>query len=381
MSLVDRLVGGNNGAGAGGSLRSTTGHPDNSNHAIAMNTIRVGIVGLGANTRLRHVPGLRACAGMEIVGVCNRRAESTAAAAREFDIPNSYTRWEDLVADKNIDAVMIGTWPYLHCPITLAALEAGKHVLVEARMAMNVAEARQMLAASEGRPELVTQIVPSPFGLRAGNVVKDMLDDGYIGDLREVLLCGVNDSLADADTPLLWRQKAEYSGLNVLMLGILHETLIRWVPDPLRVMAQTHAFTAERIDPAGGEMRRVGTPDSVQVLTELPGGARAVYHTSGAIHFGPGMQIHLYGSDGTIHYDLTNERLSAARAGEASLQEISVSPEKEGRWRVEEEFIRAIRGEEQVRLTDFATGVRYMEFTEAVARSAAQSVAVTLREM
>jgi predicted dehydrogenase len=341
-----------------------------------MNTIRVGIIGLGANTRLRHVPGLRACEDVEIVGVCNRRTESTAAAARELGIPRVFDRWEDLVADENIDAVMIGTWPYLHCPITLAALEAGKHVLVEARMAMNAAEARQMLAASEAKPELVAQIVPSPFGLRAGSVVKEMLDDGYIGDLREVLLCAANDSLADSEAPLSWRQSAEYSGLNMLMLGILHETLIRWTPDPLRVMAQTHAFTTERTDPAGGELRCVGTPDSVQVLTKLPGGARGIYHISGAIHFGPGMQIQLYGSDGTICYDITNERLSAARVGEDSLQEIPVPPEKEGRWRVEEEFINAIRGQEQIRLTDFATGVRYMEFTAAVARSADEGIAV-----
>ncbi|MCH8922270.1 MAG: Gfo/Idh/MocA family oxidoreductase [Planctomycetes bacterium] len=186
---------------------------------MSMNTIRIGIVGLGANTRLRHVPGLRACEDVEIVGVCNRQAESTAAAAREFDIPQTYERWEDLVDDENIDAVMIGTWPYLHCPITLAALEAGKHVLVEARMAMNAAEAREMLAASEAHADLVTQIVPSPFGLRAGTVLKEMLDDGYIGDLREVLLCGANDSLATSDAPLHWRQVAEYSGEAARSVG------------------------------------------------------------------------------------------------------------------------------------------------------------------
>ena len=50
--------------------------------------------------------------------------------------------------------------PYLHCPVTLAALDEGKHVLTEARMAMTAAEAREMLAASVASPQLVTQIVP-----------------------------------------------------------------------------------------------------------------------------------------------------------------------------------------------------------------------------
>ena len=62
-----------------------------------MQTIRVGIIGLGANTRLRHVPGLRACRDVEIVAVCNRRPESTQAAAAEFNIPKTYVQWPKLV--------------------------------------------------------------------------------------------------------------------------------------------------------------------------------------------------------------------------------------------------------------------------------------------
>src|SRR5690349_13808533 len=100
-----------------------------------MDTIRIGFVGLGANARLMHVPGFRACEDVEIVAVCNRRRESTEAAAREFGIPRTFDHWEDLVADPGVDAVVVGTWPYLHCPVTLAALAAGKHVMTEARMA------------------------------------------------------------------------------------------------------------------------------------------------------------------------------------------------------------------------------------------------------
>jgi predicted dehydrogenase len=341
--------------------------------------IHVGIIGLGGNARLRHVPGLRACSQVEIVGVCNRRRESTDAAARELGIPKTYQRWSDLVADPEIDAVMIGTWPYLHCPITLAALESGKHVLTEARMAMNAAEARQMLQASRRHPELVCQVVPSPFGLRAHRVVRELIESEFLGELREVVVLGASDVLADREVPLAWRQVGELSGLNMLTLGILHETLIRWVPDPVRVMAQVHAFIPERIDPATGVRRRVGTPDSVQVLTILEGGARGLYHFSGVARFGPGSQIHLYGSEGTLKYEiLPRDRLWAARRGDKELYEIPIPPEKELSWRVEADFIDAIRGRGRIELTDFETGLRYMEFTEAVARSAAQGEAIDL---
>src|SRR5438105_14325048 len=83
--------------------------------------LRVGLIGAGANTRSRHIPGLREQENVTLVAVCNRRPASTAAVAREYDIPRTYDRWQDLVADSAVDAVVIGTWPYLHCPITLAA--------------------------------------------------------------------------------------------------------------------------------------------------------------------------------------------------------------------------------------------------------------------
>jgi predicted dehydrogenase len=341
--------------------------------------VRVGIVGLGGNCRARHVPGLRGCENVAIAAVCNRRRESTLAAAAEFGIPKTYDHWPDLVADPQIDAVLIGAWPYLHCPITLAALEAGKHVLTEARMAMNADEARRMLAASQAHPGLVCQVVPSPFGLRVDRVLTQLIRSGYLGELREVVVLGTNDALADPQAPLSWRQVAALSGLNMLTLGILHETLIRFVPDPVRVLAQAHAFTPQRLDPATGMPVRVGTPDSVQVLTVLENGARGIYQFSGVTRFAPGSQIHLYGSEGTLKVELApQERLWGARRGESELREIPIPPEQQYGWRVEEEFIASIRDQWPVEFTDFATGLRYMQFTEAVARSATSGQAVEL---
>ncbi|MBF8299605.1 MAG: ligC, partial [Dehalococcoidia bacterium] len=102
---------------------------------MSVQQIRVGIVGAGANTRERHIPGLKAMEGVEVVGVANRSMESGQRAAKEYGIPQVFDTWLDLVESDEIDAVVIGTWPYMHCPVTLAALENNKHVLTEARMA------------------------------------------------------------------------------------------------------------------------------------------------------------------------------------------------------------------------------------------------------
>ena len=106
--------------------------------------IRIGIIGAGQITRTRHLPGFQAIPGVRVVGVCNRHRETAARVAREFNIPKVYGTWEDLIADPDVDAIVIGAWPYLHCSVTLAALDAGKHVLTQARMAMNAREAQRM---------------------------------------------------------------------------------------------------------------------------------------------------------------------------------------------------------------------------------------------
>lgn len=344
--------------------------------------IRIGIVGAGANTRLRHVPGFRTIEGVELRGVVNRSPASTASAASEFGIPQTYGSWHELVDDPEIDAVMIGTWPNMHCEITCAALAAGKHVLTEARMARNLAEARRMYEASVAHPDLVSQIVPSPLGLEHNETVRQLISAGYLGDLREVVVIGASPIFHDPTAPLHWRQDRDISGVNTLALGIVHEALMRWCPDPTRVFAQSGICEPQR--PAGINGRTEATvPDSLQILTTIPtesgGTARGLYHFSGVTLFGPGNQIHLYGAAGTLRATFgSQEEILVGQAGDAKLHRLEVPDSERGGWRVEEEFIAAIRGEEPVRFTDFATGLRYMEFTEAVATSASTGAAVDL---
>ncbi|MFP6701072.1 MAG: Gfo/Idh/MocA family oxidoreductase [Planctomycetaceae bacterium] len=339
---------------------------------MSTDTIRIGMVGAGANTRLRHVPGFRNIPGVELVGVVNRSRESSERAAAEFEIPRVFDSWQELVDDDEIDAVMIGTWPNMHCEVTCRALEAGKHVMTEARMARTAAEARQMLACSEEHPELITQIVPSPFAFFCTDYVRNLIDDGFLGQLRELVVIGADDGFHDVQAPLHWRQDRDISGLNVLAMGILHEAALRWAPDPTRVFAQMTTFAPDRPD-------GVATiADSVQVMTEIQGGARGLYHLSGIGLFGPGFHLHLYGSHGTIRVDLGAGTLMIGTVGDEALHQPNIPEEQQGGWRVEDEFIGAIRGTETIRLTDFATGVKYMEFTEAVAQSAESNQPVDL---
>jgi predicted dehydrogenase len=340
--------------------------------------IRIGIVGAGQITRTRHMPGFRGIAGVRIVGVCNRRRETATRFAREFEIPKVYGNWEDLVTDPGVDAVVIGAWPYLHCPVTLAAFDAGKHVLTQARMALNAREAQRMLDRARESPRLTAMIVPSPYGLTGDAHMRALIAKGFLGDLREVHVHSLNSQLADPATPISWRQLTRYSGFNMLTLGIVYETALRWVPPAKRVLAYASKIIPHRFDPEQDKKVRVGAPDNVHAITTQEDGSAGVYRLSGVVWHEDSMGIALYGSEGTLIYDLLRDEIRGAGKQDTELQSIPIPSSLRGGWQVEADFIAAIRGERAVTHTDFETGARYMQFTEAVARSSRHQVPVTL---
>jgi len=345
---------------------------------ISQGVLRIGIVGAGQVSRTRHLPGFRRLPGVKVVAICNRHRESAAWVAREFDIPRIYANWEELIDDREIDAVVIGAWPYLHCPVTLAALDAGKHVLTQARMAMNAREAQRMLDKSRECPTLTAMIVPSPHGLTGEAFVRSLITDGYIGGLCELHVQSLTSDLADPETSMGWRQMTRYSGFNSLTLGILYETVLRWVAPANRVMAYASKLIPQRRDPELGKVVRVGTPDSLHVLTTQEDGSSGVYRLSAVLWHERAMSAALYGSEGTLIYDFLRDEIRGARRTDEALNVLPVPDELKGGWRVEDDFVASILGERPVTHTSFATGVRYMQFTEAVARSSRHQVPVTL---
>ncbi len=327
--------------------------------------IRIGVVGGGANTRRHHIPNLKKIAGVTIASIANRTRASSERVAGEFGIPRVHDHWQDLVNDPAIDAVVIGTWPYLHCPVTLAALAAGKHVLTEARIAMNAAEARQMLAASRARPDLVTQVVPGPATFAADPMVMQLLADGYLGELQAIDL-HVSTGWLDRDAAMHWRMNRDYSGMNILSMGIWYECISRWVGPARAVMARTRVAVPYRFDAERGERRAVEVPDHVEVLADLANGALARLHWSSIAGFMPGPEVWLHGTEGTLRFEGPGAVLSGGRRGDKAMTRIAIPEDKTYRWRVEDEFINAIRGREPVRRTSFVDAVNYMDFTEAV---------------
>lgn len=349
---------------------------------MSAKNIRVGLIGAGGNTRKLHIPGFKKQSGVEIVAVANRTRESGQKVADEFAIPTVHGDWRALLADASVDAVCIGTWPYMHSTLTIAALEAGKHVLCEARMAMDHDDARTMLEVARRHPALCAQIVPAPHTLAFDRTIVEMIAAGFIGDLISIdARIASSRSYPDRSSTQHWRQSKELSGDNVMNMGIWYEAMMRWVGPAKSVMAVGQSVVPHRLDETG---RRVAIeiPDHIDVIGAMAQGGQMRLSVSSVLGHAQDMaDVLIAGTDGTIrlHQPVGGAlTLSAAKRGQAALEPVAIDPAKRGGWRVEEEFINAIRGKERITHTDFVTGVKYMEWTSAVSRSLNHAQLVTL---
>jgi len=349
------------------------------------NVVRLGLIGAGNTVQRNQIPGFRKIPECEIVAVANRSLASSKRVTDQFDIPRPYGNWQELLDDDSIDAVSIGTWPYMHRTITLAALERGKHVLCQARMANTAAEAREMLDASRRYPNLVTQLVPMSQSYWQDRLLKRMIDEGYVGEILSVELQRLQTGRAQLtgpggfaaiDAEMSWRQAQEFNGLNALNVGQAYESAMRWLGPGTRVMAMSKIHVPYRRGP-DGQMSPVDIADHLDVMYELVNGAQVHLRVSATTGLSTGNHTWIYGSEGTIHTD-HDRNIFAGKRGDSTLSKVANPENEQAYYRVEEEFINGILGKEEVTMNTFAKGVSHMEFAEAVFRSAQSGAAVHL---
>ena len=329
--------------------------------------LRIGFIGAGDIVRRRHLPGLKKHPDVEIVAVSNSTYESSEKFCQEH-APHAtpMQNWADLLSLPEIDIVWIGTPPYMHSAITVSALEAGKHVFCQARMSMDLAEAEEMLGAARRFPDLVTMLCPPPFGLRGDLAVKKLLAENYIGRPHHIRLQSFTGAYLNIDAPAHWRQRIELSGLNVLALGIYVEVLQRWLGDITGVYARGKTITPVR------QGYEVLVPDLLTVLCRFESGAEGVLEFSGINALAPNDRLEVYGDSGTMTYDFGTERIEAGKEGDRALHEVELTPDLEGGWTVEDDFVAAVKARGKLRPhPDFEDGVRYMRVVQAIADSRA----------
>jgi predicted dehydrogenase len=344
---------------------------------MAEQKLRIGFVGAGNIVRTRHAPGLGKIEGVEFAAVVNSRPETTAAAAEEYGIRKTFDHWSELVGWDGIDVVWIGTHPNLHRPVTEAALAAGKHVFCQARLAPSYEDAKAMVEAAR-RSDRTTMVCAAPHYMRGDRTVLRLLREGVVGQPYHAVIRSFSDTYADPAKPLHWRQVKSISGVNTLDLGMMIEVQQRWLGYARRVTALAATFTPTRPDAAGGRAP-VERPDTFTAVAELESGALATYILSGvARHATETNSFEIFGSEGTIRYLYATNIILAGRAGDAELREVPIPPEEAREWTVEQDFVDAVRAGRRSTYPSFWDGLKYIEMTEAIFRSAETGRAVDL---
>ncbi len=145
--------------------------------------LKIGIIGTGGIARGCHMKGYESIPDdCEMVAVCDVHEPTAKLAAEQFNVSKIYSDYNDLLADPEIDAVSVATPNKFHLGPTVAALNAGKHVLCEKPLGMNADECREMCRAAEKNGKILQVGLQSRFG-GTGRFMKDFADNGGLGDV------------------------------------------------------------------------------------------------------------------------------------------------------------------------------------------------------
>ena len=197
-----------------------------------MKKVRWGILSTANIGTEKVIPGIQASAHSEVVAIASRDLGKAQAAAAKLGIPKAYGTYEELLADGEIDAIYNPLPNHLHVPMTVAATQAGKHVLCEKPIALSAANAEGLRACRPDRLVLEAFMIRfHPQWLRAREIVRS----GELGDIRAI---NAVFTYFNAD-PANVRNQAEIGGGGILDIGCYPVTAGRFLfeSEPKRVVA------------------------------------------------------------------------------------------------------------------------------------------------
>jgi predicted dehydrogenase len=152
-------------------------------------TLHAGVIGCGFIAQRGHIPGYQA-SGIDVVAVCDIKPDRAQSVATEFHVPRAYSNFKDLLSDSEVDVVSVALPNVLHAPVTIAALEAGKHVLCEKPFATSTMLAEQMVAAAKRTGKMLSINQTLRFDVTA-RAMRDAVLEGrfgrvYMADVRMI---------------------------------------------------------------------------------------------------------------------------------------------------------------------------------------------------
>jgi predicted dehydrogenase len=265
-----------------------------------MNALNVGIVGCGniSGIYLRNIPGFR---GLKLRACADMRAEAAQAKAAEFGIEALSV--DDMLAREDIDLIVNLTVPDAHFGVSMAALQAGKHVFSEKPLAVDFEQGRKLVDEAEARGKLLG-CAPDTFLGGGGRLARRLVEEGAVGRILSGTAFLMSHGMEH------WHPDPEFffkpgGGPIFDMAPYYLNAVINLMGPVSRVFAMSSAGFPERVvttpsSPRKGESIAVETPTSVMALLEFASGAQFTLCMSWDVWRHGHPAIELYGTEGSL---------------------------------------------------------------------------------
>jgi predicted dehydrogenase len=293
-----------------------------------MSKMKVGIIGCG-NISAIYLENSKWLELIEIVAVADMVLERAQARATEFNVPKAYTV-DEILADPEIDLIINLTIPQAHAEVSLAALEAGKHVYLEKPLAISLEDGKRVIEKAESKGLLVG-CAPDTFLGGGLQTCRKLVDDGWIGEpvAATAFMMGRGPEGWHPDPDFFYQK----GGGPMFDMGPYYLTaLIHLIGPVRRVTGSARITLPERTilsEPKYKQKIQVNTPTHVAGILDFDNGAIATLITSFDVFGGSQLpRIELYGTMGTMVVPDPNTfggPVSIRRSGETNWSEIPLT--------------------------------------------------------
>lgn len=203
------------------------------------NKLKVGVVGLGFAGRA-HIDGYKNTENAELIAVCDVSEERARETAEKYGVPKYFSDYEKMLKLDELQAISVCLPNMMHEPVTVAALEAGKHVLCEKPLAANAEQAKKMVAASEKSGKILAMSLNFRYEGRS-LTLKKMIEAGELGEVYY----GKTSMLRSNAIPRGWFHVKKLSGGGPLLDLAPHMLDVTWwlmgKPEPISASGVTYA--------------------------------------------------------------------------------------------------------------------------------------------
>jgi predicted dehydrogenase len=287
--------------------------------------IGVAIIGCGGISLQNHLPGLALCPDTRVAALCDADKNVLLRAQQKCPDAAASTDYHEIVKRDDVQAVIIATPNFLHAPIALAAIAAGKHVFCEKPIALNFEESVEMWRAAEAANVRHMTAFTYRF-VPAMRYMDHLVKQGAVGQPCHFRSCRLQDW---GDRALGWRQVAKLAGSGELgdMLSHRIDYAHMMIGQMKRLVANTRRFYDDR----QGQVSDL--EDWVAIISDFKSGATGVLESSKvATGRGEGARsqdyVEINGTEGSLVFQLEQpNQLQVTRKGQSSLQTVNVPTE------------------------------------------------------